>query len=242
MTRPPSRSSARAPAPSRGRRRRPVGWSPAETTASSRVWSLDQTTKGTKGPNDRTPTDRPELRASLRHHSFAVTQIIPAPAGFGLDRRRPAERDACSRRLRTERGRPRRRRRIRVHRRRVRRARVGRRRTRSLRGVHPGRRRFPASRTGASRETRGVAARRRKGRDCVALRGDHFRSRVQSRPRLGLVRRRFDGSGRRRRRRARARVRAAFDVPPRERARLPRVVAAARGDDASVIPVAAAGP
>ena len=37
-----------------------------------RVWSLD-----------RTPTGKPELRASLRHHSFAVTQIIPAPAGFG---------------------------------------------------------------------------------------------------------------------------------------------------------------
>jgi len=58
-----------------------------------RVWSLDQT-----------PTGRPELRASLRYHSFAVTQIIPAPVGFGCVAPRPANRDEFPRRLHTSAG------------------------------------------------------------------------------------------------------------------------------------------
>ena len=58
-----------------------------------RVWSLDQT-----------PTGRPELRASLRHHSFAVTQIISAPVGFGGVAPRTASRDEFPRRLHTSAG------------------------------------------------------------------------------------------------------------------------------------------
>ena len=70
----PSRSSARIAGAVRGRRRRPVGRVKGGNDGVVSAWSLDQTTKETKGPNDRTPTDRPELRASLRHHSFAVTR------------------------------------------------------------------------------------------------------------------------------------------------------------------------
>ena len=52
---------ARTPAPSRGRRRRPVGWSPAETTAS---FAFGPSTKRRKERKDRT-TERPPTGPSF---------------------------------------------------------------------------------------------------------------------------------------------------------------------------------
>ena len=153
-----------------------------------------------------------------------MTQIISAPVGFGGVAPRPASRDEFPHRLHTSAG---------VHA-------GGKDRfvftvdaSGALGLVDVERGRCEAFIPGvAGHPRRGPGSRERLaellldvGRGALALRYEGTHDRTFNRVRVwDLFGGGVDGSGRRRRRRGRARVRAAFDVPPRERARLPGVV------------------